>query len=306
MIRLSPVRRHSLTVTMLVAVTLAVGVVVRKPAQAQGREGVLRVATYNIHKGADGDDHYDLRRTIEAIASFDADIVGLQEVMRNDPSFNCDDQPGLIAEGLTRLTQRKWTFVYGKSWVSENHECMDRGRGDGPGTEGVVLFTPQQVMEADSIKLVESRVGVEARLASMPDVPIVTTHLAAGRRFQEHRIEQIGALLPWMEAKGAGIFLGDLNSRPFATELTPLMARYRDAWLEGSERGLSKGDLTCCTTRPAGMARIDYIFYDPTSPLQLESVEIRETATEGLGEVSDHRPVIATFRRAPSLASAAQ
>lgn len=300
-------RALTLTLTVVIAVAAAVTEVAHPHiAAAQAREGQFRVATFNIHKGADGDDHYELQRTIEAIASLDADLVGLQEVMRNGTQFNCDDQAALIAEGLTRLTQRKWTFVYVKSWIYENRECLQSGRGDDVETEGVALFSPQRIVSTNSIRLVESRVGVEARVASMPDVPVVTTHLAAGRRLQAHRLLQIGALLPWAEAEGAGIIMGDMNSRPDAPELVPLMARFRDAWLEGTERGVAEGAMTCCTTREVGRARIDFIFYDPTGPLALDSIEVRTTATAAHGEVSDHLPVVATFRRVPSRASLIQ
>lgn len=299
-------RGLSFTVTVVLAVTVAVAAVAYRPAEAQARDGVFRVATFNIHKGLDSQDRYNLQRTIETIAAFDADVVGMQEVMRDDPYFKCEDQAALIAEGLTRLTQRKWTFVFVKSWITENRECITRGLSDDVATEGVALFSPQRILQSDSIRLAESRVGVQVTVASMPDVPVITTHLASGRRFQEHRFQQIGALLPWAEASKTGIFLGDFNSRPDAHELVPVMARYRDAWLEATDKGAALVPGTCCTSRPNARGRIDYVFYDPTGPLTLEAVEVRETGSDGLSEVSDHRPVIATFRRTPSRALATQ
>ena len=41
--------------------------------------GVLRVMSYNIHSGRGGDDHVDLGRIAAVIASFDPDLVALQE-----------------------------------------------------------------------------------------------------------------------------------------------------------------------------------------------------------------------------------
>ena len=74
-------RAVTFTLTVLFAVAVAVTEVAPPyTAAAQARDGELRVATFNIHKGADGDDHYDLQRTIEAIASFNADVVALQEL----------------------------------------------------------------------------------------------------------------------------------------------------------------------------------------------------------------------------------
>ena len=284
--------RLSLALAVVVA-GVVFAVAEQPPASARGRDTV-RVATFNIHKGADNDNHYDLQRTIATIAAFDADLVGLQEVLRNHAQFNCDDQAARIADGLMRLTNRKWMYVYVKSWVADDRTCMDGGRGSDVESEGVAFFAPQRIV-GDHIRLAESRIGLVARLASLPELPVVVTHLAASRRNQAHREQQIAALLPWAEAAGAAILMGDLNARPEATELIPLFARYRDAWLEGTERDVATG-VTTGSTRPGIQARIDYVFYDPSRALTLDSIEIRETATEDHAEVSDHRPVIATFR----------
>lgn len=271
----------------------------RSAAGTRQTDGTFRVATFNIHKGADRRDRYNLQRTIEAIAGLEADLVGVQEVLRNHSQFNCDDQPALIVEGLRRLTRRPWTHVYEKSWITENRDCMIRGRGDDVETEGVAFFAPGPILRSDRIRLPESRVGLMARSAAAPDVPVVVTHLAASRRNQAHRVQQLEALLPWAAMHGAGILMGDLNARPDAPELAPVMARYRDAWVDAVGRRAAIG-VSTGGTGPGGRQRIDYILYSPDARLTLESVEIRDTATiEGLGEVSDHRPVIATFRIQP-------
>src|SRR4051812_9311362 len=58
---------------------------------ATGRAPVqLKVMTFNIQHGIDGGDKYNLQRAIETIARVRPDIVGLQEVTRNHPSYNCD------------------------------------------------------------------------------------------------------------------------------------------------------------------------------------------------------------------------
>lgn len=258
----------------------------------------LRVVTFNIHKGADRQGRYDLQRTIEAIAGFDADLVGVQEALRNDPGFNCDDQPALIAAGLTRLTGRPWTYVYARAWITGNHECRRRDRGDDVATEGLALFAPGRVIASRWLRLSEGRIGMSARLASMPDVPIVLTHLSANQENQPNRVREIAALLPWAEVRGAGILMGDLNATPQAVELVPLLARYRDAWTEAAGRGLAGGADSGATRPGRRGVRIDYVLYHPEAGLTLEAVDVIDTsATSGLAEVSDHRPVVATFRR---------
>lgn len=291
-----------LALVIVIAATLAT-VADRPAAGARERDDTLRVATFNIHKGADGEDRYDLQRTVEAIATLDADLVGLQEVLRNHAQFNCDDQPAVIAEGLSRITKRRWSYVFERGWITSNRECLDRGRGDGVETEGLAFFAPEPIVASDHVRLIESRIGLMAKVASWPDVPVVVTHLAASRRNQAHRAAQVERLLPWTRKQGPGIVVGDLNARPEAPELAPLLVHYRDAWVQAMEEGGTRGVETG-STRPGGRARIDYVLYDEAAGLALESVEIRDTSTgDGLGEVSDHRPVIATFRRTRAVQS---
>jgi endonuclease/exonuclease/phosphatase family metal-dependent hydrolase len=285
---------------LLVLVFLVAGAVYsvsERTTASASDHGAFRVVTFNIYKGADNENRYDLRRTIAAIAGFDADLVGVQEALRNHPQFNCDDQPALIAEGLRRLTGQRWSFTYARSWVTDNRECIARGRGDDVATEGLAFFAPGRIVSSDHINLPESRVGLMARVASMPDVPVVVTHLAASRRNQSQRVSQIAMLLPWAAQQGPGILMGDLNARPDAGELTPVTARYRDSWLEASRKGIHKGVMSG-STRPSYESRIDYVLYAADAPLLLESVEVINTSSPpGSVEASDHRPVMATFRR---------
>jgi endonuclease/exonuclease/phosphatase family metal-dependent hydrolase len=286
-----------LFVVLALLVAAAVYSVSERTVASASDDGAFRVVTFNIYKGANNDDRYDLQGTIEAIARFDADLVGVQEALRNHPQFNCDDQPALIAEGLRRLTGRRWSHVYAKSWTTDNRDCIARGRGDDVAMEVLAFFAPERIVATAQIDLPVSRVGLMARVASMPDVPVVVTHLAASRRNQSQRVSQLDMLLPWAAEHGPGILMGDLNARPDATELAPITTRYRDSWLEASERGLNRG-VVSGSTRPSFESRIDYLFYAPDAPLVLESVEVIDTSSPpGSVEVSDHRPVMATFRR---------
>jgi exonuclease III len=46
------------------------------------------------------------------------------------------------------------------------------------------------------------------------------------------------------------------------------------------------------------VSRIDYVFYQPSLDLTLRSVDIVDvSALSASGEVSDHHPVVAAFRR---------
>lgn len=256
----------------------------------------FRVATFNIHKGADRPGRYDLERTIDLIAHLDADLVGVQEVLRNHAGFKCDDQPALIAEGLRQRTGQPWTYVYAQSWVTEDRRCLRREQGDDVETEGVAFFAPGRIVDSSWVRLSKGRVGLAARVASMPDVPVIVTHLAASRQDQAGRQRELGRLLPWAAQKRPGLLLGDLNARPDADELTPVMATYRDAWADADRRGVARGVLSGSTRPGRRVSRIDYVLYSPDVDLTLESVEIVDPSTlPGLGGVSDHFPVVATF-----------
>ena len=176
---------------------------------------------------------------------------------------------------------------------------MELGRGKDVETENVAILSRERIVSSNSIRLSEGRIGLEVRVASMPDVPVVVTHLSANQENQPMREREIATLVPWAMHQGPGILVGDFNARPEATELGAVTARYRDAWAEASAHGRT-GGVTSGSTRPFGrVSRIDYVFYAPEGHLTLDSVDIVDTSTLGLGEVSDHHPVVATFRRTP-------
>src|SRR5437867_12533394 len=110
-------RRLPVALLLLLSVAL-IWPLTHRAASLPSSPRTFRVVTYNIHKGADRQGHYNLDWTIEAIRRLNPDIVGVQEAMRNHPDFNCDDQPALIAEGLRRRTGRPWTQVYEKAWIT--------------------------------------------------------------------------------------------------------------------------------------------------------------------------------------------
>jgi endonuclease/exonuclease/phosphatase family metal-dependent hydrolase len=260
---------------------------------------LFRAMTMNIQMGGDSADHYDLSRVVETIADVSPDLVGLQEVVRNHLEYNCDDQAALIAERLRSRTGRPWQHVYRKEWNTPRRECLESGRGDEWETEGLVFLSPEPFLDVAHVKLPHSRIGLMARVASAPDVPVIVTHLASSITNRPQRIRQLDVLLPWADAFDPGVLMGDLNAEPDAPELAPVRSRYRDAWAEASRRGVAYG-IRSGWTRPARESRVDYVMYSPTAGLTLESVEVVDTfSLLRRTEASDHRPVVATFRRMP-------
>jgi endonuclease/exonuclease/phosphatase family metal-dependent hydrolase len=136
--------------------------------------------TFNVQHGIDGRGRYNLQRAIDVIARVQPDIVGLQEVTRNHPSYACDDQPERIASGLRNSTGGNWIVAYQQEWFTADKSCQESGRGDGPETEGLVILSRRAVSSAASASLSDSRIGLEAAVLDAYGLPIIVTHLTSG------------------------------------------------------------------------------------------------------------------------------
>jgi endonuclease/exonuclease/phosphatase family metal-dependent hydrolase len=254
----------------------------------------VKVMTFNIQHGIDGSQRYRLRTSIDTIARINPDIVALVELTRNHPSYDCDDQPKVMADELTKATGRRWTWVYRQQWFTKNKECMDGGRGDAPETEGLGFLAPEPLAPPKFIELWNSGLGVTAQTSRLPNVPITVTHLAPQIVNAPSREKQLTKLLPWTEALGTPqIFLGDFNAFRDSPEMQPLFTRYHDAWTDAVAAGTARGRLDGITH---GHRRIDYIFYLPGSRLELLWAETVDTVPLVGKEASDHRPLVAGFR----------
>jgi endonuclease/exonuclease/phosphatase family metal-dependent hydrolase len=257
---------------------------VRAPVQ-------VRVMTFNIQHGIDGTDKYNLQRAIDTIARVGPDIVGLQEVTRNHPSYACDDQPARIASGVQAATGQRWDVTYQQEWFTPDVSCQASGRGSGPETEGLVLLTRRSVGTASMIALPDSRIGYETVLNDAYRLPLAVTHLSSGPAKASMRTQQIDRLLGWFGGFGEPrILMGDFNAAPEAPEMRPLTGAYRDAWVEAGRLGRAIG-----TPFGRRSMRIDDIFYLPGSGMTLESAEFIETTALIGVEASDHKPFVATF-----------
>ena len=66
------------------------------------------------------------------------------------------------------------------------------------------FFTPERIVASNSVRLSDGRVGLAVRVASLPHVPVIVTHLAATRQNQPARVREIAALLPWRRRRAPG------------------------------------------------------------------------------------------------------
>ncbi|OLE84000.1 MAG: hypothetical protein AUF76_04690 [Acidobacteria bacterium 13_1_20CM_2_65_9] len=165
-------------------------------------DGTLRVMTFNIQHGIDGSNKYNLQRAIDVLAKIQPDIVGLQEVTRNHPYYNCDDQPAKISEGLEAATGRAWSVAYEQEWFTPNVECQQSGRGDGKETEGLAFLAPGPLGSTSMTPLPVSRIAFAVKLQQAGGLPIVVTHLASGKKNGDARHQEIEALVKWTQKLG--------------------------------------------------------------------------------------------------------
>jgi endonuclease/exonuclease/phosphatase family metal-dependent hydrolase len=250
--------------------------------------------TFNIQHGINGAHKYDLSSAVDAIAKINPDLVGVQELTRNHATYNCDDQPARIADGLSARTGRTWHFVYQQEWFTYNRTCVDSGRGDGVETEGLGFFAPEPIAPPIWMQAWNGRIGLLMPIRRGRDVPVIVTHLAHGAQGHADRMRQLDMLLPWIGAAGSGprVFMGDFNFSPATPEYRRLRAEYRDAWEDAVAAGTARGSSDGITHKNS---RIDFIFYSPSDAIELLWVETVDTRSLFGTEPSDHRPVVAAF-----------
>jgi endonuclease/exonuclease/phosphatase family metal-dependent hydrolase len=277
------------TVSVLVFVVIAA--VAMRPRASDS--GALKVMTFNIQHGIDGSSKYNLQRAIDTIARVRPDLVGLQEVTRNHPYYNCDDQPAKIADGLKAATGRPWSVVYEQEWFTPNVECRDAGRGDGKETEGLAFLSPAPLGSSSMTPLPVSRIALTVKPPAFGGAAVTVTHLASGKTNGPARGKEVEALLKWTEKLGPSqIVLGDFNLKPEEPELQPMLTMFRDVWTAAKSAGSASGG-----EGTHGDKRIDFVFVKGDA-LALINAETVETAGWFGKAASDHRPLVAQFRAA--------
>lgn len=275
--------RLALTSTVI---AFAMAAVAMRPAA----DGSIAVMTFNIQHGIGGSHKYNLQRAIDSIAKVQPDLVALQEVTRNHPYYDCDDQPARIADGLRRATGKPWTVAYEQEWFTPNVECQQSGRGDGKETEGLALLALGPLGATTMTALPVSRIAFATKLKAAGGLTFAVTHLASGKQNGDARRKEVDALVAWAQKIDAAVIVGDFNLRPEEPQLQPVLAAFTDAWLAGARAGAAAGGAAT-----HGDNRIDYIFFRPQL-LALESIRTVDTASWFGAAASDHRPVVAEFR----------
>lgn len=237
----------------------------------------LTIVSYNIHRGLGLDRRRDLDRIADVIAETGADVIGLQEVIRENGTAHAD-QATYLADRLGL------TLVMG---VTRPH---------GAGTFGNAVLTRLPVLASAHYDL--SRAAREPRGCLRVDLVVHGTALHIfnchfGLAFRERR-EQIALLAAFMRAgerRGPRVLMGDFNewhrgpvSRSLRREFASPARRMR-------------------RTHPAlfPLFKLDRIYWD----LELEGREVHVHRSRLARIASDHLPVVARLRLRPRPAAPA-
>ncbi len=247
------------------------------PLPAATGPPALRVATYNIQYGGGGE---NLDGIAEAIRSFSADLVALQEVdVHWSARSGFADQATALAGALGM--EVRFAPIYSFADTA----------GERPPREfGVALLSRHPITSFTNhplARLSTQEAGAGPRphpgfleaVVNVRGTPVrvFNTHLdfRSDPVVREMQVSEMLALIG--ETPGPTILFGDLNAGPDAPELRPLLDRFRDAWHAGADGGFTMPS-------DAPRSRIDYVLV--AGGIQVRRAEVPATTA------SDHRPVL--------------
>lgn len=235
--------------------------------------GDLRVATFNVHHGADENDVYDIDRLAAEIEALNADLIGLQEVDR------CFGERSRNEDGLARLAE-----ILGM-------EAIFSASLPEPGSDtgyGIAILGRTALLDVARVVLPVAE-GLEPRsmLTCVAEtaagrVTFACTHLSY--EDEASRTRQVEAVMDVLAGYTDPVVLvGDFNTTPDAPELDLVRQRFADAWDVAGE-GPGR---TCPAENPR--SRIDYVFLSPGL--------VPSAAATRASDASDHRPVVVEATR---------
>jgi endonuclease/exonuclease/phosphatase family metal-dependent hydrolase len=239
---------------------------------------VLRVATYNIHKGVQGlgpARRLEIHNLGHAVEQLDADVVCLQEVRklhrREEQYFTrwpeLPQAEFLAPDGYEAVYQTNATTRHGEHgnallsrWpvVSRGHEDMSDHRFEQRGVLHVTVHAHRRA------------------------VHILVLHLGLIPGSRVRQVEQLGRFIEReIPRRAALIVAGDLND--WGAKLRPAMKEF------GLVDFVGERQLTYPSRLP--LAQLDYVYARGLKPMGIEVPRGRIW-----GRMSDHLPLIAEFK----------
>ena len=191
----------------------------------------VRVATFNILNGRAPDERVvDEERYAGAIASLDADVLGLQEVDLNQPRSGGADLTALAAEAMGARHHRFEPALYGTPGSTSTQD----GHQDGAPAYGIALLSRYPVLRWQALALPRFRprapyvlraplrpawVREEPRVALLAELEtplgrmrVVTTHLSFLPWWNGHQLRTLVRQIGRSEVPT--VLTGDLNLAP--------------------------------------------------------------------------------------------
>jgi endonuclease/exonuclease/phosphatase family metal-dependent hydrolase len=247
------------------------------PASEPGNARRLRIMTYNVHSCIGTDGRLSPARIAWLIASYDPDIVALQEIDVGRTATGQVDQAARIARELTMSHTFHPSIVvgseaYGNAILSRIPIRL-RGAGLLPVLAGKPSREPRGVL------------WVTVETEDLP-LQLFATHLGLSRR---ERQLQLASLLgsDWLghpECNGPVVLCGDFNAIPTSSVYRQLTARFRDAQTAVAGH---RPKSTWFSRYP--VLRLDHVFL--SHDLTVRCVQVPDTYLARVA--SDHLPLIA-------------
>jgi len=239
-------------------------------------DSLVRVATYNIHKGRGLDRRVRIGRITEVLKEIDGDIIALQEVLSVEGKKPEDHQARFIAHELG--------FHYR---IGETR----RLRGGAYGNVTLSRFPFVHTYGYDITRPGREERGclrTDLQIASNRVLQVYNLHLGTSYReriFQVRRLFDSGILKP-LGGKGRQIVLGDFNE-----------------WFSGFTSRMLKGHFNSVPVPPLfGRSRtypgflplvhLDHIYFDEG----MDVVKVMVHRSRKAVVASDHLPIIVDFR----------
>jgi endonuclease/exonuclease/phosphatase family metal-dependent hydrolase len=227
------------------------------------------VASYNIHRGVGLDRRLDLARIADVIAETKADVIGLQEVIREDGRDDADHAAYLAGRLGMEL-------------------IMGETRAHGRGTYGNAILTRLPVVGSARCDLSWRRREPRGCLRVDLGVGGTTLHVFnchLGLNFRERRrqLDLLGGFIAVShQLPGPRVLMGDFNEWHFG----PIT--------RGLRREFSSPMRRMRRTHPARFPifKLDRIYWD----LALEAREFHVHRSPLARVASDHLPVVCTLR----------
>ena len=257
-----------------------------KSPHAEARR--VRVATFNIHHGANSRNVLNLESTAHALEALEADVIGLQEVDRFfGTRSDFVDQAAWLADRLDMHAQFAPTIDLDPSRRSVERVGISTRRQYGVAVLSRFPILESHMARLPENRLIERRAVLRARIDA-DGVPFAfsVTHLALGpaksRRAQFRAAREVA-----FAGEEPAVLVGDLNAAPSQVRDYAVFTKgLIDVWAAKHRFPLAKRLLGRTNpVLPIPLRRIDYI---------LASRSIRPiSAKTHRTHASDHLPVVA-------------